>query len=329
MSDTYSQALDDWARNSKEVADQKKEFEQEKKELQARIDQLENGNRRDSPPDLDKIRQESAQNMEKLKASKKLQTELLWLFARAEDEAKDNAEKYQTLHENPEEEKKKNAKLIREQLAARMSTAGGKNEPRAMKHQVQSLKEKLARRGEQLAELQAENRKMKWESIQSATEMVRNCSHSAEQQAPVFQTMEAVAAYADGEPGSTTPTEEQLSDIRNFKDYLGKRAATLETAMSAPNPDVVLGKFDDKWKDKFRGNDWGVLCRFHEAAVKAASLIHGAKSPDVYTKAVEEMEQIAKEAKVVFSPLPFPGHELVLQIRDRADELRPTAGRGL
>lgn len=320
MSDTYSQALDDWARNSKEVADQKKEFEREKEELQAKIDQLENGNRGESPPDLDMIRQESAQNMEKLKVSKKLQTKLLWLFARAEDEAKENAEKYQTLRENYEEEKK-NAKLT-EQLAAKMPMAGGKNEPRAMKR----LKEELARRGTQIAELQAENRKMKWEGIQSATEMVQNCSHLADPQAPVFRTMEDVAAYADGVPGSTTPTEEQLNDIRNFKEYLGGRAAALETAMSAPTPGVVLGKFDFKWNDKFCGD---VVCRLHEAVVNVASLINGAKSPDVYTKAVEEMEQIAKEVEVIFDSPSFPGCELVAQIRDRADELRKKAGRGV
>lgn len=331
----FIDANDGRAQDSKTFDNQKRDLEREKMELQAKIDQLEDGNRGDSPSELDKIRQENAQYlnqledtmdkleqaMSNLEETKQINTKLVGLLEKAK---KESNQKYQDLLKAYNEETNKNA-VLAEQVTEGLPRAWGNKDPSVMKRQLNRIKDELARSGGELAELRAENHRMNWGGFQRASEMLRNCSHLADLQAPVFQTMVAMAEYADGVPGSTAPTDKQSTDLRQFQEYLEERAGTLKTAMSSPDPGLVLDEFDDNWKDPFRVDDWGVICRLHVAVVKAASLIKGAKKPELYIEAVNEMNRFATEAEGMLGQT-FPGGELVDEINDRFDELRRRRG---
>lgn len=327
----YMDVINNWAKDKKTFDSQMKNLRREKMELQATINQLKDRNRGDSASELDKIRQEKAQYvgqleqaMHKLEATKQINTDLVALVEKVQKESAQSDEKHQDLLKAYNEETNKTA-VLAEQVTEGLPRAWGNKDHSVMKRQLKRIKDEFARRGEELAKLQAENHRMNWGGSRRASEMLRNCSHWVDLQAPVFQTMVAMAEYADGLPGSTAPTDEQSTDVQRFQDYLEERAGVLQKAISSPEPGFLLYEFDDIWKDQFRVDDWGIICRLHVAVVKAASLIKGAKKPEVYIETVNEMNRLATEAERMLGPA-FPGGQLVNEINNRVTELRHRRG---
>lgn len=224
------------------------------------------------------------------------------------------------------EGEKNNSAILAEQLREGLPGAFRESSPdgdaRELKRQVKRYRHELGHRNEELARLRAENHSMKLASFQSASDMLQHCSHLVDTRTTLYETMVAMAEYADGISG-TVPTGAQLAEASIFEDYLEARAEALQEAIAAPSRSSVLEDFDDNWKSMLDRYDWGALCRLHIAVGKAARLMESAQDPAEYLGAVDEMNRCAMAAEEAQGDEFQSGAGvLVKEINDRVDEIR-------
>lgn len=273
------------------------EAEQEKAALEAKVWELEawTANLQSQLAEAEK------RNRYLMDESRDISTRFLKLIARAK---RDNESMRSTLDET----KAENANL--KQLIE------GSPRARGVGRGNHKYKDEILRLRVDLAQLQAENRRMRWETYLTATEILEDCSHLVDPRTTLYNAMKQLADYADGN-SETPPTAQQVNELDIFQDFLENRTEVLEQAIKTPNPVPLLHDLDEKWEGMLERHNWGAPCRFRMATVMVAGLQKSAKDSTEHREAVAKMKQVAEDTKQVL------GHHegIVDEINDLVDEL--------
>lgn len=204
---------------------------------------------------------------------------------------------------------------------------------RRLKREIRRYKDELIQTQDELARVRAENNRLNLEGFPTATGLLQHYRDLLDPETRLRESMVAMASYADGEPGTLPPSEEQVREIGMFRDFLEERAEVLRrvmamtTTMTTEDPDTLLEEFDEKWEAEADSHGgWGALCKLQLCAVRAVRLLRSAKDSGECLEVMNEMNESVQLAKQYLGDA--YQSELAEEINDLADEIRHRRRRG-